>query len=261
MIGSTLRGQPDREWARVLSDLREARLKYIARPVSSQAYNTLHGCIALSVETLEPVPRSRYLQLAILLEDMPAPEKLLRCLWGGDEDEVHRTARLFVDRSLATRDAEDNICVHDLQLDYVRSEHPNLGSLTLAHSALLRSIHVIRLDPEQFTSQMTGRLLAHDSQPGVKAFLNELDGNALLPRLRPLWPTLESAMGPVLRVLDGHAHGVQAVALSADGRRAASCAFEMTLRVWDLEGNRPPRILEGHTSWVKGVALSADTGS
>ena len=30
------------------------------------------------------------------------------------------------------------------------------------------------------------------------------------------------------------------------------------MRVWDLEGNQPPRVLEGHTSDVRAVALSAD---
>jgi WD40 repeat protein len=30
------------------------------------------------------------------------------------------------------------------------------------------------------------------------------------------------------------------------------------LRVWDLEGNQPPRVLEGHTGVVRAVALLRD---
>ena len=51
---------------------------------------------------------------------------------------------------------------------------------------------------------------------------------------------------------------VNAVALSADGKRAVSGSVDNTLRVWDLDGQAPPRVLEGHTGWVKAVALSAD---
>jgi WD40 repeat protein len=258
LIGSTLRGQPDSEWAHVVSDLKKARLKNIVRPISSQAYNTLHGCIALSVNALEREPRKRYLKLAVLLEDMSAPEKLLQCIWGEDEGEVHRTARLFVDRSLATRDAEDNIRLHDFQLDYIRGEHPKPAVLALAHSALLRSIHVIRSHPGQFTSQMSGRLLAHIAQPGVKAYLNELDRNAQRPRLRPIWPALRAAGGPDLRILEGHTAWVSAVALSCDGRFAVSGSDDQTLRVWDLEGKQPPRVLKGHLAAVNAVALTGD---
>jgi WD40 repeat protein len=49
-----------------------------------------------------------------------------------------------------------------------------------------------------------------------------------------------------------------AVALTADGKRAVSGSSDHTLRVWDLEGNQPPRVLEGHTGWVRAVALAAD---
>ena len=46
--------------------------------------------------------------------------------------------------------------------------------------------------------------------------------------------------------------------LSVDGKRAVSGAADNTVRVWDLEGNCPPKILEGHTQWVSTLALNAD---
>ena len=48
------------------------------------------------------------------------------------------------------------------------------------------------------------------------------------------------------------------MALTADGKRAVSGSSDYTLRVWDLEGNQPPRVLEGHTDVVTAVALTAD---
>ena len=60
------------------------------------------------------------------------------------------------------------------------------------------------------------------------------------------------------RVLEGHTSWVDAVALSADGKRAVSGSWDDTLRVWDLDGQTPPRVLEGHTELVSALALSAD---
>ena len=257
MIGGALRGQSKEEWGYLLDDLKQARLKHIAARPGGYAYETLHASIQVSVDALDPDSKARYLRLAVLLEDMSAPEALLRILWGGQERDVHRTARLFVDRSLASRDNE-GIRLHDFQLDYVRGEHADPESLALQHSALLLSSHVVRSDPEQFAGQMTGRLLAHASQPGIAAFLNELGAHAPRPQLRPLRAALAVAGGPVRRVLQGHTASVGAVALTADGKRAVSGSGDQTLRVWDLEGDQEPRVLEGHTGWVRAVALTAD---
>ena len=49
------------------------------------------------------------------------------------------------------------------------------------------------------------------------------------------------------------------MALTAGGKRAVSSgSYDNTLRVWDLEGNQPPRVLKGHTGQVNSVALTAD---
>jgi hypothetical protein len=52
------------------------------------AYDTLHASIAVSAEALGAAARKRYLRVAVLLEDMPASESLLRTLWGGEEEDV-----------------------------------------------------------------------------------------------------------------------------------------------------------------------------
>jgi len=258
MIGAALKGKPDSEWARLLVDLKDARLKDVGVRPGGYAYETLHASIAVSVNALDPFVKVCYLRLAVLLEDMPASEVMLRALWGGQEHDAHRTARLFVDRSLARWDAEGNIRLHDFQLDYVRGEHNNYEALALEHSALMLSSHVLRPHSEQFASQMTGRLLAHSAQPGIAAFLKHLDACAPRPRLRPLRAALTAAGNSAERVLEGHTDEVTAVALTADGKRAVSGSDDKTLWVWDLEGGQPPRVLEGHTAAIRAVALTAD---
>lgn len=117
MVGSALRGQDDKEWAFVASQLRKGRLKEVGTRPGGYEHQTLHASIAISVDSLDPAARQRYLQLAVLRKGMVAPEPILQDLWGGDPDEVHRLARHLVDRSLAGRTREGSLGLHDLQLD------------------------------------------------------------------------------------------------------------------------------------------------
>jgi WD40 repeat protein len=61
-----------------------------------------------------------------------------------------------------------------------------------------------------------------------------------------------------LRTLKGHSAGVNAVAVTADGRRAVSASPDTTLKVWDVETGRALLILEGHSAAVSGVAVTAN---
>jgi WD40 repeat protein len=258
MIGAALKGQIDAEWAFLAADLEQARLKEIGVRPGGYAYETPYASIAVGVNALNPSGKSRYLELAILLEDMPASEVLLQALWGGDERDIHRTTRLFVDRSLAQREADGSIRLHDFQLDYVRSEHADLDAMRLQHLALQLSLHVIRPHPEEFTSQMIGRLIAHRSQPTIAKFLKELDTRARHPCLRPLRPALTPAGSPARRVMNGHKGWNKTMALTADGKRLISGGQSGALLLWNLENHQAPRFLKGHTGDVDAVAMSAD---
>jgi energy-coupling factor transporter ATP-binding protein EcfA2 len=119
------------------------------------------------------------------------------------------------------RDAPENELLHH-------------DALRLIQGTLRLSLHVVTKDPGQFASQMRGRLLAHQAIPRIAAFLRDFDAGTPRPRLRPLWPALKAAGGPVLGILAGHTGRVWTVVLSGDGKRAVSGSKDHTVRVWDL---------------------------
>src|SRR5262249_41862731 len=61
-----------------------------------------------------------------------------------------------------------------------------------------------------------------------------------------------------LRQFPGHQEGIAAVAVTPDGLRALSGAFDRTLRLWDLDNGQELRRFEGHTEPVLSVAVSPD---
>ncbi|WP_170229975.1 AAA family ATPase [Polyangium fumosum] len=61
-----------------------------------------------------------------------------------------------------------------------------------------------------------------------------------------------------VRVLEGHAAKVNAVAVTRDGRLALSASDDRTVRVWDLDAGQALVVLTGHVSAVRAVVVSAD---
>ena len=57
--------------------------------------------VEVSFQALAPKMQERYRAFAVMLEGMYAPLPILRTLWRASEAEARRTARHFVDRSLA----------------------------------------------------------------------------------------------------------------------------------------------------------------
>src|SRR5437879_11085534 len=101
---------------------------------------------------------------------MPAPLPVLETLWNVNETEARRIGRRLADRSLAQRDDEGGIRLHDLQLDYIRAKVSDQAVLELIHGAVRLSAHVIDRDPRQFASQVLGRLLRHREVPAIQQF-------------------------------------------------------------------------------------------
>lgn len=54
----------------------------------------------------------------------------------------------------------------------------------------------------------------------------------------------------------GHTQDVRAVAFSPDGKLAASCSHDLTVRIWKISTGQCLRVMEGHTSIIVDVAWS-----
>src|SRR4029077_6163816 len=123
--------------------------------------------------------------------------------------------------------------------------------LRLIRDALRLSAHVLGKDRAQISSQLFGRLLGH-SEPDLRALVEAARSRHQGPGLWPRTASLTQPGGALIRVLEGHANGVTAVAV-VDGRRAVSASYDRTLRVWDLESGQTLNTLEGHTAGVTAV--------
>jgi hypothetical protein len=133
IIGAMLRGRPDR-WANALHKLRQADLERIQRVFANYPYPSLLRSIQVSVDALEPEARARYLDLAIIPDETPAPPSVLQRLWGLERFETEDMVDNLVDRSLARIDESGALTLHDLQRDYVCHESEDLASV---HQRLL----------------------------------------------------------------------------------------------------------------------------
>ena len=171
--------------------------------------------------------------------------------------------------------------------DAPESQLPRREALRLIHSALLLSLHVVAKAPTQFASQMVGRLLAHRAKPGlvlrlihhalrlllrvvgkyatpfasqtvgrllansgktdVTKFVDDITAAAQRPWLRPVHPCFDQPGGALLATLEGHTREVSGVAVTPDGKRAVSAAYDCTLKVWDLDTGRALRTMEDNT--------------
>jgi hypothetical protein len=110
---------------------------------------------------------------------------------------------------------------------------------------LARGVETLRIDAG------VGRLFAAAIVPGgPPRALAGGDGGAL-----GLW---DLTTGAEVRRFVGHTERVTGVALSADGRLAASAGEDRTVRLWDVQTGEPLRVLTGHTEAVQAVAVAPD---
>jgi WD40 repeat protein/cellulose biosynthesis protein BcsQ len=258
MVGAMLRGKPPMFWGRVLKVLRTAELDKVSAQFPSYPHRDLRRAFQVSVDELEPAIRERYVQLAVLVDDVPATPPVQQALWGVDEFEALETAERLVNLSLARYGDGGSIRLHDLQLDYVCSQFQDQEALDLVRSAVRLSENAIQRDPAQFAPQIVGRLLPYQDQAGVQRFIQGLVRNNPRPWLRPLHASLHPPGTALLRTVSGHSGSISGVAVTGDGRLAVSASADNTLKVWDLESGRELRTLQGHLSSVTGVAVTPD---
>jgi WD40 repeat protein len=120
MVGAQLRGKPDR-WLHVLQKLRNADLDRIRQSFPEYPHTDLLRAIEISMEALDDDLRRRYLDFAVFPEDCAIPEAAVGTLWKLDKYDVADSVDQLVDLSLATRDTDRRLRIHDLLLDYLRS--------------------------------------------------------------------------------------------------------------------------------------------
>ncbi|MEP6490185.1 AAA-like domain-containing protein [Microcoleus vaginatus GB2-A3] len=58
--------------------------------------------------------------------------------------------------------------------------------------------------------------------------------------------------------LEGHSNSVRSVVFSPDGKTLASASFDNTIKLWDLQSQKPIATLTGHSNLVNSVAFSLD---
>ncbi|VFM97021.1 MAG: WD domain-containing protein, G-beta repeat-containing protein [Candidatus Kentron sp. G] len=71
-------------------------------------------------------------------------------------------------------------------------------------------------------------------------------------------PTTAQPIATLERRLTGHTGWVQSVAVSPDGKWAASGSRDNTVRIWALETGECRAVLTGHTDDVNAVAITPD---
>ena len=267
VVGAMLRAESAEFWRDTLDLLRKADLSAIQEQLP-EGQDSFFKAVEVSFESLKPEMQERYKALAVVLEDMAAPLAILETLWNVDRPEARRISRNFMDRSLAQRDgADEGIRLHDLQLDYVRAQYPreDKEALKLIQGAIRLSLNVLASDPEQFASQVVGRLVSYHEIPAVDKFTKRVAEGARRPWLRVLHPALDPPGTALIRTLEGHSVNVTSVVVSADGRRVVSASEDGTLKVWDLETGRELRTIQTGTELqmlnfdkISGLAVSED---
>jgi hypothetical protein len=130
----------------------------------------------------------------------------------------------------------------------------------LVAGALAQSAHVLRQDPAQLPSQLTGRLLCMPEGWG-KELLGQARALTTTPWLRPCTGSLVSPKDPLLCTLRGHTNGVLAVAIAQCDTRVISGSLDTTIRIWDIETGAEVRTLTGHNGPVTSLAVTSDGGN
>jgi WD40 repeat protein len=133
MMGARAR-KSGKEWTRIVDALELGGAERVSLKLSDYRYAGLFETTQVSVDSLTREQQLRYLDLAVF-PSSSIPEKVLETLWGTTENDISEIIESWVEASLANYQ-HGLVVLHDLQLDYVRKQSEDLGSL---HRRLLRA--------------------------------------------------------------------------------------------------------------------------
>jgi WD40 repeat protein len=218
VLGGMLRGKNAQYWADTLARLRKADISSIKKQLPT-GQETFFKAVETSFQSLEPDMQERYKALAVLLEDMSAPLPILATLLNVDTSDARLISNRLVELSLAQFEGTiESIRLHDLQLDYVRAQHPDKEALDLIQGATRLSSNVIEKDPGQFASQIVGRLMSYQDMPAIEEFTTRVAEGTRTPWLRELLPVLHPPGTGLLHTLAGHSDLLNAMVTAGDHR-------------------------------------------
>jgi len=167
--------------------------------------------------------------------------------------ETARLRLLLLDPAWIRRKLEETY-VHALIQDYELI--PDDRVLAQVCDAIRLSSAAIGRDVGQLATQLAARLVGDTDE--VQRLLDDAAAAAARPWLRLQQVSLTRPGGPLVAILKGHTQSVEAIAISADGRRAVSGGSDWSVRVWELPSGRLARTLDGHGATVNSVELFAD---
>ena len=170
------------------------------------------------------------------------------CVGAGDLDRLKAVLRdlRWLEAKLAATS------VNELLGDFARC--PAEADPTLS-GAIRIAGHALAADPEQLRAQLFARIPERDTS--MRSWLVEQAGADHRGWLQPVRPTLAGPGGPLIRTLELHADPVTSVAITPDGRLAASGGEDHRVHVWEIATGRVVRSLIVHRS-VTSLAVSPD---
>jgi hypothetical protein len=179
-IGGPMVQHPAEDWHERLEQIRNADLTGL-HVESEYEYNYVFAALLVSFKALRETLQPCFLELAALPERTAYPEAIQRTLWPGQSSTNVREELIrgsLVERGVDKNAIELHSLWHKFACQQKYQDEDGRKAMALIHAAVLLSSHVVVTHPEQFASQLVGRLLPYKEIVGVDRFLQTVERGA-----------------------------------------------------------------------------------